>query len=125
MAPAPDVPRSLQLAAAVAGLQGLVMLVLAVVELASLAADRLGVALSVSAFFAVVGVGLLLAARSLWRAESWARGPALLAQLILLGTAWQARVDAPLLLILGLVAVALLGLGALVHPATTARLAQD
>ena len=125
MAPRHDVPRSLLLAAAVAGLQGAVMLVLSVVELVSLAPGRLGVALSVSAFFAVVAFGLLLAARSLSRAESWARGPALLAQLILLGTAWQARADASLWLILGLVAVAVVGLGALVHPSTTERLARD
>ncbi len=125
MAPRPDVPRTLLLAAVVVALEGLVLLVLTVAALLSVSGQRLGVALSVSAFFAICGAGLLLAGRALRSAEGWARGPALLTQLILLGIAWQVRAAAPVALIAALVVVALVGLAGLVHPATTARLARD
>jgi len=107
-------------AASLAAVQGLVLLILAVLELASVSSERLGFGLSTAVFFAAYGVVLVGAALALWRRHGWARGPVLITQLIVLGLAWNLREE--LLVALGLAAVALVVVAAVLHPATIAAL---
>lgn len=120
--PAPA-PPPLTVAASLAGVQGLVLVLLSVLELASVSSDRLGFGLSTAVFFAAYGVLLAVAAVALWRRHGWARGPVLITQLILLGLAWNVRGQA--LLAIGLAAVGAVVIAAMVHPDTVAALDAD
>ena len=89
-APAPPAaPAPLVVAAALAGVQGALMLAYAVLEIASTDGSRLAMGVSTAAFFALYGLALLLCAWRLTRLDSWARSPVVLAQLIHLGLAWS------------------------------------
>jgi hypothetical protein len=90
-APRPDNPAPLVVAAALVAVEGLLLLVYAVLELASLSPDRAAVALTTSTFFAAYGGLLLAAAWAITHGRSWARSPIVLAQLIALGLAWSFR----------------------------------
>lgn len=118
--PEATVPPPLTVAASLAAVQGLVLLVLAVLELASVSSDRLGFGLSTAVFFAAYGVVLMGAALALWRRHGWARGPVLITQLIVLGLAWNVREH--VLAAIGLAAVALVVVAGVVHPDTIAAL---
>jgi hypothetical protein len=83
-----DRPVLLVVGAVLTALEGLVLLVYAVLELANVNVDRASVALTSATFFAVIGGGLLLCAVGLARVRSWARSPVVVAQLITLLTAW-------------------------------------
>lgn len=109
-------PPPLTVAASLVGVQGLVLVVLAVVEAFSVVGERREVAISTALFFAVYGVVLLACAVALTRQAAWARGPVLLSQLIQLGIAWNVR-DAPLLS-LALVVAALVTLAGMLSPAS-------
>jgi hypothetical protein len=85
----PSTLRLLRLAAVVCLLEALALLVMAIVEIASLDTDRLAVGLTTTLFFVFYAAGLAVCARGLARARSWARAPLLLAQLIQLGLAWS------------------------------------
>ena len=85
----PAVLRWLRLAALVVLLEAAALVAMAVVEIASLASDRLVIGITTTVFFLVYALGLALAARALARRRSWARAPLLLAQLIQLGLAWD------------------------------------
>ena len=117
---ASTVPPPLTVAASVAAVQGFVLLVLAVLELANVSSDRLGFGLSTAVFFAAYGVVLIGAALALWRRHGWARGPVLITQLIVLGLAWNLREH--VLVALGLAAVAVVVVAGVVHPDTIAAL---
>jgi hypothetical protein len=113
-------PPPLTVAASLAGVQGLVLLILAVLELASVSASRPGVGLSAAAFFAAYGAVLTGAAVALWRRHGWARGPVLITQLIVLGLAWNLRDQ--VLAAAGLAAVGVVVIAAVIHPDTIAAL---
>ena len=87
----PPVAAGLRLGACLVAGQGLVLVAVAGVELASLNASRVGLALTTAGFFLVCGLGLAWAGRGLWTAESWSRGPVVAAQLLVLGVAWSTR----------------------------------
>ena len=82
-------PPALVVGAALTALEGLVLLVYAVLELAHLDADRPSVAVTTAVFFVVIGGALGLCAWGLWRVRSWARSPVVVIQLITLLTAWS------------------------------------
>jgi len=104
-------PAPLVVAASLGLLEGLALLLLAAAELASLDPDRVSLAVSTAAFFALAGAGVLVCAVGLYRRHAWARGPMLLAQLITLGLAWSLRSLVPVALVLAVVAaVALAGM---------------
>ena len=116
-APAPSPrPAPLVVAASLAGLEGAVLLLLAVLEAVSIDSDRVSLGLSTAIFFALVGAAVLTCAAGLWRLRGWARGPVLLAQLIALGLAWNLR-DYVLVALLLLVAGAVT-LAGMLHPDT-------
>jgi len=85
-------PASIRIAAAVVCLQGLLGVLFAVALLvrafggASRVADVLGEA----GYFAVLGGAVLAVGVALLRGRRWARTPALVVQLLLLGVAWYA-----------------------------------
>jgi len=82
-------PVPLTIAVGLIGLEGLVLLVYAVLEVASVDADRVGLAVTTAIFFAVFGGALVVCAVGLSRLHSWARSPVVVAQLITLLTAWS------------------------------------
>ncbi|WP_370291345.1 hypothetical protein [Nocardioides sp.] len=118
--PTPGAPPPLTVAASLVGLQGLVLLLLALAEAANVESSRASLGISTAAFFGLYAVVLLAAATGLARRATWARGPALFTQLVGLGLAWNLR-DLWLVAVLLAVAsvVALIGL---VHPDTVAAL---
>ncbi len=113
-------PAPLKLAAALVALQGLGLLVLAVVGVFNLGSDRVSAGASVSAFFAAYGAALLVCAWALTQRHGWARGPVLLTQLIQLGLAWNLR-DAPEVAV-PLALTAAVAIAAMLQPTTMAAL---
>jgi hypothetical protein len=109
-------PTPLLVAAVVVAVQGVGLVVLAVVGLVDLVPSRIEVGVSVSVFFAVYGAALVACAWALVRRRGWARGPVMLTQLIQLGLAWNTRED-PLLAV-PLAVTALVALVAMVQPAS-------
>ncbi len=71
--------------------QALLLVILAVVELASLDSGRPSVAVTTAAFYLIFGAGLAYAAWGLDKHRSWSRGPVVLAALISLGVGWSFR----------------------------------
>jgi len=109
-----EVPPPLTVAISVVAVQGLGMLLLAVLQLASVDAERTAVGVSNAVFFGAYGALLLGAAWALRRRTTWARGPVLLTQLICLGLAWGVR-DLVVLAVLMAVS-AVVTIAGLVHP---------
>lgn len=109
-------PPPLTVAASLVAVQGAVLVMLAVLEFASVASERLGLGISTAGFFAVYGVVLLGAGWGLVRRAGWPRGPVLLTQLIGFGLAWNLR-EHPGVAI-ALAACAGVVLAAMVHPDT-------
>jgi hypothetical protein len=114
----------LVVAASLVAVEGGLLLLLAVLELRSLSADRASMAVTVTVFFVLYGVGLLLCARAVSRGRSWARSPIVLAQLIQLGVAWNYRGGATTGLAIGLAVVAAIVVAGLLHPASVEALAE-
>jgi hypothetical protein len=118
-----DTPAPLVVAASLVAVEGLLMLVLAVLELASMDSDRVALGLTTAGFFVVYGVGLMLCSWALGRRRSWARSPVVLAQLIWLGMAWSLRGGDSTWAAVGLAVVALVVLAGVLHPASIDALA--
>lgn len=116
-------PPPLTVAASLAGVQALVLLVLAVLETVNLVEERRSMGLSVTVFFAAYGAVLLASAWGLYRRGGWARGPVLLTQLIMLGLAWNVRDQVVVAVALALCAGIVLA--GMLHPDTLAALDRD
>lgn len=121
----PRTPPTLLLAAAVVGLEALALVALAVLELTSLDSRRLALGVSTALFFLLLAAGLGLCARGLAVVSSWARGPAVAAQLIVLLLSFSFWGGETRWVSLVLLAAAAVGLVGLLHPASTAALAAD
>ncbi|HWJ67749.1 MAG TPA: hypothetical protein VNT31_13825 [Nocardioides sp.] len=119
----PTTPPPLVVAASLVAVQALVLLGLAVVEVASVSAERRSLGLSTAAFFAAYGVVLLGAAWALHRRQGWSRGPVLITQLIALGLAWSMREHGAVAI--ALVVGAAVVLAGMLHPATIEALDRD
>jgi hypothetical protein len=115
-------PTSLKVVAGIAALQGLLMVGLAVAELASFNSARFEMGVTTALFFAAAGVALLVCARGLWQARPWGRGPVLFAQLVQLGLAWNLRDGQFLWLAVVMAVVALVAIGCLVQKQSIAAL---
>ena len=118
-------PAPLTVAASLVAVEGLVVVLLAVVELASLSSDRLTMGVTTTVFFVAYGIGLVACGLLLARQVSLARGPAVLAQLIQLGLAWSFRGDPTTLVAVALAAVALVTLAGIFHPASIHALVDE
>lgn len=82
-------PPFLVLGVGLALAEGLILLVFAVLDVASADGGRVGSAVATAVFFALLGGGLLVCAYGLWQLASWARSPVVVVQLIILLTAWS------------------------------------
>ena len=120
-----DAPGPLLVAASVAALEGVVIAVLGLLEVASLTSGRLTMGLTTAVFFAAYGALLMFCGWQLTRSAPWARAPVLLAQLIQLGLAWGFREGDTLPVAVALAVVAVVALAALFHPASTRALDQE
>jgi hypothetical protein len=117
------VPAPLLVAASLVAVEGVLVVLLAVLELRSLDAERASMAITTAVFFLGYGALLLACARSVTRGHSWARSPVVLAQLIQLGVAWNYRSSPTTLLAVGLAVVAVVVIAGLLHPASVEALA--
>lgn len=112
----PTSPAPLVTAASLAAVEGVVIIALAVLEIASLTGGRLTMGLTTTLFFAMYGGLLLVCAWVITHGGSWARGPILLAQLIQLGLAWNLRGGETTLVSLVIGVVALVTIAGIIHP---------
>ena len=113
-------PFLLTVAAAIVGLQGLVLAVWAILVLVHIST----MSVTTAVFFLVYGAALGLCAYGLWGLHSWSRAPIVLTQLIMLGLAWDARgTNLPLAIVLAIVAA--VALGGVLHPASLEALSAD
>lgn len=118
-------PALLAAGAALTALEGLALLVYAVLEVANLDTDRPGVAIPTAVFFALTGGALGFCASGLLRVRSWARSPVVVAQLITLLTAWSFTGGETTWVAVVLATVSVAVLVCVLHPRTTAALATD
>ena len=84
-------PAPLAAAAALTAVQGLVTTLLGIVEVFSVAGDRVVMGVTTALFFVAYGVGLVVCAWGMRRCLPWARGPVLFAELVWLLIAWSFR----------------------------------
>ncbi len=113
----------LLVAASLVAVEGAVLVTYGLLEAAALSQGRLTMGVTTAGFFLAFGALLILCAWSLRGLNAWARGPALLAQLVQLGLAWNFRNGSTLPVALTLALVAMLVLAGLLHPASIAALA--
>ena len=118
-------PPPLVVAAALTAVEALVLAALGALELATLHSVRLTMGLTTAAFFLGAAAALGWCAWSLRGVRRWARGPVVMAQLILLGLAWNLWDGSTKPLSAGLGVVALVVVAGLVHPASTRVLEDD
>ena len=113
-------PLTIVVAAVLLGLEGLIALAYAALEIGQVRMSRAVVGVGVAILMACFGVFLLFVARSVFRGKRWSRGPAVATQLILLplalsfaggGTTWVSVV---------LAALAIAVLVGVLHPRSTA-----
>jgi hypothetical protein len=120
-----DRPTSLRAAAGLVGLEGIALVVLGVLELAHLSGDRKTLGVTTGLFFIALAVALAYAGRALVELHSWARGLVVTVQAlgVLTGFSfWGGGTTAYAVLI---IAVSLLTLACVLHPATTRALASE
>jgi len=113
----------LLVAAGLVGLEGLALLLLAVLELVHLSSGRATLAITTALFFVAMGGGLLFCAWGLSQIRSWARGPVVALQLIgvlLSFSFWGGDTTPGAVVILAVSLVVLVGV---LHPASTRALA--
>ena len=111
----PDNPPPLTVAASLAAVQAVMLVLLGLLEVASLSADRLTMGATTAVFFVAAGAGLGTCAWFLHRRSSWARSPIVFAQLLQLGLAWSFRAAPTTWLAVVLAVVALIVLVGIFH----------
>ncbi len=116
------VPAPLKVAASLTAVEAVLLLIYAVAELFSLSPGKEAVTLTTTVFFALYGGALLICAWGLVGGRSWARSPAILAQLIQLGLAWSFRGGDTTVVAVVLALVALIVVAGVLHPASIAHL---
>ncbi|TIC84120.1 hypothetical protein [Nocardioides sp. GY 10127] len=125
--PTPDPARSatrrggwLYLAALAGAVEGVVLLVLGVLEALSTSGDRLELGVSTTVFFVGAGLVVLACTAALLRGRAWGRNPLVFVQALTLLMAWSLRdVEA---VAAALVVLGAAGLAGLLHPSTRAYL---
>ena len=115
-------PAPLLTAAGLVLVEALVLGGYGIAVLATLTRKHLAVNLTSAGFFLIAAAGLGLCAWGLSRVRSWGRGPALLAQLICLGLAYNFGSGGDWAVAVALAVPALVALAGLLHPATIAAL---
>jgi hypothetical protein len=118
-------PGPLLAAAALVGVEAVVLAGYGLVQLTALTASRATMGVTTTVFFVGYGVALGVFAWALRRPVSWARAPVVLAQLIQLGVAWSFRGGSTTVVAVPTAVLALLVLAGIFHPASLAALADD
>ncbi len=113
-------PLTIVVAAVLLALEGLLGLGYAGVALAEVRMARAVVGVGVTILMAVFGLLLLLVARGVFLGKRWSRGPAVVAQLILLPIAWSFRGGVTTWISVALAALAIAVLVGVLHPRSTA-----
>ncbi|CAN3127863.1 hypothetical protein ACNUDN_08100 [Mycobacterium sp. smrl_JER01] len=121
-------PRTVRIAGALAALEGILALVMAVVLVVREAAGHHEIAISgygTAGWFAIMGSGVSAAGWALWSGRRWGRGIAVFANLVLLGVAWYVYSSGQLryAVVVGVAAIAVLAL--LFSPSGLHWLAQE
>lgn len=116
--PRTPVPAPLAVAASLAVVEGLLLVLYGVAEIAAVEAVRAVMGVTTALFFLVYGAGLVFCAWRMVRGAAWARSPVVMAQLIQLGVAWSFRGGDSTLVALALGGVALVVLVGIFHPAS-------
>lgn len=119
----PALPVPLLVACVVTALEGVLMLGLAVAELADFTSPRATMVLSNAAWFLIYGLFLLFCARALAKLQSWARPPVVMAQLLQLGLAWDFRPYDTVWLAVVITLVSLVPIIGILHPASVKAVA--
>jgi peptidoglycan/LPS O-acetylase OafA/YrhL len=117
-----DNPAPLLVAASLVAVEGLLMVILALVELGNLSSDRVTMGIATTAFFVLYGAVLMLCAWSVTHHRAWARSPIVLTQLIMLGLAWNFRDGGTVSIAIALAVVAVVVVAGILHPASIAAL---
>jgi hypothetical protein len=112
-------PLTVVVAAVLLALEGLLGVGYAGVALAEVRMSRAVVGVGVAILMAVFGLLLLLVARGVFKGRRWSRGPAVVAQLILLPIAWSFRGGVTTWISLALAALAIAVLVGVLHPRST------
>ena len=123
--PRPAPPATLVGAAVLVGLEGLVLGVLAVLEVVALETGRLTLGITTALFFLILGAALLFCAWGLFRVRSWARGPVVAVELIGVLLSFSFWGGETTLVAVALLLVSLAALVGVLHPASTTALAAD
>ncbi|MCF6379758.1 hypothetical protein L2K70_19270 [Nocardioides KLBMP 9356] len=118
-------PAPLVVAAGLTAVEAFVLAALGVLELANLHSVRLTMGVTTAAFFLAAAAALAWCAWALRGVRRWARGPVVMAQLILLGLAWNLWAGSTKPVSAGLAVVGLVVIAGLVHPASTRALESD
>ncbi len=113
------------MAAALAGVEALLLALFGVAELFSLTGARVTMGVTTTLFFLGYGAGLAWCAWRLSLGESWARAPVVLAQLIQLGVAWSFRGEGTTGAAAALAVLAVIVLGGIFHPRSLTALAEE
>jgi hypothetical protein len=115
-------PAPLLVAAALAALEGVLVLGYGVLEATHVHADRAAMGITSSAFFLILGAALVAAAWLVGHGRPGARSPIIVVQLMLVGLAWNFRGGSTTWVAVALATLAALVLAGLLHPASTAAL---
>lgn len=120
-----DRPAPLLVAASLVAVEGLMMVILAVIELGNLSSDRATMGITTTAFFVLYGALLLLCAWSVTHQRAWARSPIVLTQLIMLGLAWNFRDGGTVAIAIAIAVVAVIVVAGILHPASIEALSDE
>ena len=112
-------PPPLVVAASLTAVEAVVLAGLGLLEVANLNSGRLTMGVTTTAFFLGAAAALAWCAWALWRVRRWARSPVVMAQLIVLGLAWNLWAGSTKPLSAGLAVVGIVVIAGLVHPAST------
>lgn len=124
--PAPRrVPRTLLVAAGVLLIEGLVAVVLGVLDAFNVHENRPVVGVGGAIVLIGYGIALGLLARGLVRMRPWSRGPVVATQLINLPVAWSFHGGATWPIAVALGAASIAAIGCVLHPASTSVLVRD
>jgi uncharacterized membrane protein YqjE len=113
-------PLTIVVAAVLLGLEGLIALAYAALEIGQVRVSRAVVGVGVTILMACFGVFLLFVARSVFRGKRWSRGPAVATQLILLPLALSFAGGGTTWVSVGLAGLAIAVLVCVLHPRSTA-----
>jgi len=111
-------PAPLVTAAGLTLVEGLLTVMYGIGEAVHITSDRVVMGVTTSIFFVAYGAAMMVCAWGLNRLRTWARGPVLLAQLILLGLAWSFREGDTLPVAIGLAVPAVIVLVGMLVPSS-------